>query len=114
GGSLSKALEKIASENQIKFSYANNRIESLKTNACRFEEIKLFELLNLLFKNTKFDYTIVGRLIVVYKDENKSQTPDVDNIQSQELFGDTLNLEDSIKISNDSILNKENFQIYSP
>lgn len=100
GGSLSEALNKIGTENQIKFSFANSRIDDIKTSSFNYNDIKLFDLLNLLFKNTGFNYVLVGRLIAVYKDET--------NFTNQE---ETVN---SLVPNADTIKYKKKYPIYSP
>lgn len=100
GGSLSAALNKIGSEHKIKFSFSNSRIEDVQTSSISYYQIKLFDLLNLLFKNTGFNYVLVGRLIAVYKDETNINIPNVPA--------------DSSLAVTDTIYKKKPSPVYSP
>lgn len=72
GGSLPEALNKIGVENSIKFSFSNSSIADIKIPPYNFNTIKLSELLVLIFKNTGYNYVLVGRIVAVYKDESNS------------------------------------------
>ncbi|MBO9699082.1 MAG: hypothetical protein J7604_02670 [Sporocytophaga sp.] len=88
GGSLADALNKIGAENEIKFSFSNSTIAGIKIPANNFSSTKFSDLLFQIFKNTGFNYVLVGRIVAVYKDEknlpSKYEIPDSTAITPQE------------------------------
>ncbi|WP_028978669.1 hypothetical protein [Sporocytophaga myxococcoides] len=88
GGSLADALNKIGDENEIKFSFSNSTIADVKVAPCNFSSAKFSDLLYQIFKNTGFNYVLVGRIVAVYRDEknipSKDVTPDSTKIKSNE------------------------------
>ncbi len=72
GGSLSDALNKINAENSIKFSFSNSSIADIRISPCNYNDIKLSDLFSIIFKNTGFNYVLIGKIVAVYKDESSS------------------------------------------
>lgn len=72
GGSLSDALNKINAEYSIKFSFSNSSIADIRISPCNYKDIKLSDLFSAIFKNTGFNYVLIGRIVAVYKDESNS------------------------------------------
>jgi hypothetical protein len=70
GGRLSEALNKLHAENSIKFSFSNSNIADISVSPCTYSAIKLSELLTILFKNTGFNYVLIGKIVAVYKDDS--------------------------------------------
>ncbi|GAL86688.1 hypothetical protein MYP_3918 [Sporocytophaga myxococcoides] len=77
GGNLSDALNKINAENSIKFSFSNSSIADIMISPCNYNDIKLFDLFSVIFKNTGFNYVLIGRIVAVYKDESNSRESSV-------------------------------------
>lgn len=72
GGSLSDALNKINAEYSIKFSFSNSSIADIRISPGNYKDIKLSDLFSAIFKNTGFNYVLIGRIVAVYKDESNS------------------------------------------
>jgi len=88
GGGLADALNKIGAENEIKFSFSNSNIADVKIPPRNFDSVQFSDLLYQIFKNTGFNYVLVGRIVAVYKDEknlpSKDVIPDSTEIKPQE------------------------------
>src|SRR5690606_9270712 len=65
GGSLADALNKINTEYSVKFSFSNSNIADIKVTPSNYKDIKLSDLFSVIFKNTGFNYVLVGRIVAI-------------------------------------------------
>lgn len=71
GGSLTDALEKLAEDQEVKFSYAPGKLSQIHTEAYNANLVHLADLLDTLLKNTGFTYVVVGSTVVIVQEEKK-------------------------------------------
>jgi hypothetical protein len=83
-GSLESNLQKLSSENKIRFSYSNDRVRNIDINRLSYTGVTVASLLESLLSNTGLDYLVVGTMIVitekqqVYTDSDKNNDVPVD------------------------------------